>query len=118
MILYFIITFIGACLLGAIVCGVISFLSDGDAKPLTHVIAFILSVSLAMSGAVLYINKSQSGIRLKKEYTSEYHGGIKRELLEMTMQDYFTEEVNPLMLRELFLTAHKAGQESTKGKIR
>lgn len=38
--------------------------------------------------------------------------------LEMTMQDYFTEEVNPLILRELFLTAHKAGQESTKGKIR
>lgn len=33
--------------------------------------------------------------------------------LEMTMQDYFTEEVNPLMLRELFLTAHRSGQEST-----
>lgn len=38
--------------------------------------------------------------------------------LEMTIQDYFTEEVNPLMLRELFLTAHKAGHESTKRKIR
>lgn len=85
MILYFIIAFIGACILGAIVCGIISFLSDGDAKPLTHVIAFILTVSLAMSGAVLYINKSQSGIRLKKEYASEYHGGIKRELKVYSM---------------------------------
>lgn len=32
--------------------------------------------------------------------------------LEMTVNDYFTDEVNPSMLRELFLTAHKAGQES------
>lgn len=36
--------------------------------------------------------------------------------LEMTMQDYFTEEVNPLMLRELFLTAHRAGQESVSSR--
>lgn len=85
MILYFIFSFIGAAILGAIVCGIISFLSDRDAKPVTHVIAFIISVSLAMSGAVLYVNKSQSGIRLKKEYASEYHGGIKRELKVYSM---------------------------------
>lgn len=85
MILYFIIAFIGAVILGAIVCGIINFFSNAKAKTATYVIAFILSVSLAMSGAVLYINKSQSGIRLKKEYTSEYHGGIKRELKVYSM---------------------------------
>ena len=85
MILYFIITFIGACLLGAIVCAIINFITDEKAKTATFVIAFILTVSLVMGGAVLYINKSQSGIRLKKEYTSEYHGGIKRELKVYSM---------------------------------
>lgn len=85
MILYFIIAFIGACILGAIVCAIINFITDEKAKTATFVIAFILTVSLVMGGAVLYINKSQSGIRLKKEYTSEYHGGIKRELKVYSM---------------------------------
>lgn len=85
MILYFIITFIGACTLGAIVCAIINFITDEKAKTATFVIAFILTVSLVMGGAVLYINKTQSGIRLKKEYTSEYHGGIKRELKVYSM---------------------------------
>lgn len=85
MILYFIIAFIGACILGAIVCAIINFITDEKAKTATFVIAFILTVSLAMGGAVLYINKSQSGMRLKKEYTSEYHGGIKRELKVYSM---------------------------------
>lgn len=85
MILYFIVAFIGAVILGAIVCAIINFITDEKAKTATFVIAFILTVSLVIGGSVLYVNKSQSGIRLKKEYASEYHGGIKRELKVYSM---------------------------------
>lgn len=37
MILYFIIAFIVACMLGAVICGLISFFSEGEAKLVTYI---------------------------------------------------------------------------------